>query len=111
VVQLTTGYVSLHGPNGGTVFDVTEVQDSWAEMVDIANNLSLYDILKGKRINQYIGEYSTGAGFVRVRNRVTNQIKMLEPMTILTMGATRYVMDFTVEVDDVLEEFWVTPPT
>jgi len=108
---MTSGYVSLHGPNGGTAFDVTEVQDSWAEMVDIGNNLSLYDALPGKTINQYIGEYSTGAGFVRVRNRRTNQIKMLEPMTILTMGATRYIRPFTVEPDDILEEFWVTPPT
>jgi len=108
---MTTGYCSLHGPQGGTAFDVTEVQDSWTEMVDIANNLSLYEILKGKMINQYLGSYSSGAGFVRVRNRQTNQVKMLEPLAIVTEEETRSIPPFTVQDDDILEEIWVTPPT
>jgi hypothetical protein len=90
---------------------VTEGQDTWTEMVDIANNLSLCDILKGKRINQYMGSYSTGASFVRVRNRQTNKVKMLEPTTIVTEEQTRYVDGFTVQEDDILECFWVTPTT
>ena len=108
---MTTGYCEVHGPRGGTAFDVTEVQDSWAEMVDIANNLSLFEVLRGHTINQVLGAYSTGAGFVRVRNRQTNVVKMLEPITILTEERTRYCPPFTVEQDDILEEFWVTPPT
>lgn len=108
---MTTGYCELHGPKGGTAFDVTEVQDSWAEMVDIANNLKLYEVLLGHTINQYLGAYSTGMAFVRVRNRQTNVVKMLEPLTILTEETTRYVKPFVVEQDDVLEEFWVTVPT
>jgi len=108
---MTTGYCELHGPKGGTAFDVTEVQDTWTAMVDIANNLQLYEVLKDHTINQYLGSYSSGAGFVRVRNRQTNKIKMLEPLTIVTEEKTRYVPPFVVEQDDVLEEIWVTPPT
>ena len=46
----------------------SEVQDTWTEMID-ANGLSLFEIMKGMSVNQSLGSYSSGAGFVRIRNR------------------------------------------
>lgn len=106
-----TGYAQLHGPQGGFSFDVTEVQDTWTEMVDIDNNLSLFEVMKGKTVNQYLGSYSGGAGFIRVRNRLTNKVKMLEPLALVTEEVTRYVTPFQVQEDDILEQIWVTTPT
>ena len=88
----------------------TEVQDTWTEMLD-SNGLSLFESMKGKTINQITGSYSSGAGFVRIRNRVTNQVKMLEPLALVTFEKTRYISSVSIQQDDVIEEIWVTPPT
>lgn len=109
---MTTGYCHLTGPRGGQAFTLaTEVQDAWTEMLDEVSGLKLFEVMEGKNVNSYGGSYSSGAGFVRVRNRQTNVIKMLEPLLIVTEEQTILLPPFTVGKDDVLEEIWVTPPT
>ena len=108
---MTAGYCQLHGPRGGqSMLLASEVQDTWTEMID-ANGLSLFEIMKGMSVNQSLGSYSSGAGFVRIRNRQSGLVKMLEPLSIVTEEKTRYWPSVTIQDNDIIEEIWVTPPT
>lgn len=108
-----TVYGELSGDQGGIDFTATCTDDTWTELLDgsSGNTLSLDDILLGKSINTISGSYNAGGGQIRVRNTVTNDVKMLEFLAIVTEEHTREIEAFTVEPDDIIEAFTVATPT
>ena len=104
-----TIYCQLNGNKGGA-FTATCTDDAWNELLD-ANSQSLWKVLKGAEISQVLGSYDAGGAMVRVRNSVTNEVKMLEALAIVTEEQTIYVDPFEVEQDDILEAFCEAPPT
>ena len=110
---MTLSYCSLTHSGGAEAFDVTDVGDAYTTMVTELDNLALDDSgIKGKRITGFIGSHAAGCSMVRVRNSVTNVVKMLECLDVVTEEVWRPVeIPFTVQEDDVLECFHVVVPT
>ena len=109
---MTTSYCTLTGLQGGLAFDVTDSGDNWAEMVDELSNLSLYECMKGSVINGYVGSHAAGASLIRVRNTVTNRVKCLEALDVITEETLRYFdTPFVIEQDDILECYHLVVPT
>ena len=109
---MTSSFCSLSGPNGGVNFDVTDVGDAWTEMVSVTGNLSLYDVMLGMPVNEYIGSHAAGCSMVRVRNTVTGLVKMCEALDVITEENVRpTTTQFTVQLNDILECFHVVVPT
>jgi len=109
---MTSSYCTLIGPQGGRRFDVTDVGDAYAEMVDVASNLSLYECMKGLQIHSFIGDHAAGCSMFRVRNTVTNRVKMLEAGDVHAESIVRPVeFPFVIEDNDILECFHVVVPT
>jgi len=109
-----TVYCQLHGPSGGLDFTATCTDDTWTELKDgsTGSSLSLYEVLKGYTINQILGSYAAGGGFVRVRNTQNNQVKVLEPLPVVTEERTVYLdRPFVVQEYDILEAFVEAVPT
>lgn len=109
---MTTSYCSLSGAFGSEAFDVTDSGDAYTEMVNEPANLSLYECMKGQKITGFIGSHAAGCTMVRVRNTVTNKVKMLEALDVVTEEVWRPVeFPFVVEDNDILEAFHVVVPT
>ena len=109
---MTSSYCTLIGPNGGRRFDVTDVGDAYTEMVSVTGNLSLYECMKGMSINQFIGDHAAGCSMFRVRNTITNKVKMLEAGDVHAESIVRPVeFPFVIEENDILECFHVVVPT
>jgi hypothetical protein len=109
---MTSSYCTLIGPQGGRRFDVTDVGDAYTEMVSVTGNLSLYECMKGMTINQFMGDQAAGCTMFRVRNTVTNKVKMLEAADEHAISFVRPTeFQFVVEDNDILEAFHVVVPT
>jgi len=109
---MTTSYCTLTGTQGGLAFDVTDAGDAFTEMVDELSNLSLYECMKGQAITGWVGSHAAGASFIRVRNTVSNKVKCLEALDVITEETLRYFdRPFVIEQDDILECFHVVVPT
>jgi hypothetical protein len=109
---MTTSYASLTGPGKGDQFDVTDVGDTWTEMVNVDANLSLYECLQGETITGFTGAHAAGCTLLRVRNQVTNVIKMMEFCDVEGESKWRPVeTPFQVQDQDILEAFHVVVPT
>ena len=109
---MTSSYCTLIGPDGARRFDVTDVGDAYTEMVSVTGNLSLFDCMKGMRIHSYIGDHAAGASLFRVRNTITNRVKMIEAGEIHGESKVHPVeFPFVVEENDILECFHVVVPT
>lgn len=109
---MTNSYCTLIGLQGGRRFDVTDAGDAWTEMVDVASNLSLYECMKGMTVNQFMADHPAGCSVMRVRNTVTNQVKMLELADVHGLSIVRPVeFPFVIGDNDILESFHVVVPT
>lgn len=107
-----TVYAQVHGPRGGMDYTATCTDDAWTELKSGTGTLSLYETLLGYPINQVLGSYAAGGGMVRVRNTVTNRVKMIEPLPIVTEERTGFLdQPFVVENYDILEAFTEAVPT
>lgn len=109
---MTTSFCSLIGPDGADSFDMTDTGDAFVTMVNETSNLNLYEVMKGKRITHFIGDHAAGGTLVRVRNTITNKVKMLECLDVHGEAKVRPVeKPFTVDENDILEGFHVVVPT
>lgn len=109
---MTTSYCTLIGPQGGRRFDVTDAGDAFTEMVSVTGNLSLFDCMKGMTVHSFIGDQAAGCTMFRVRNTITNRVKMLEAADETGLSQIRPVeFPFVIEENDILEAFHVVVPT
>ena len=110
---MTSSFCALTGPQGGDNFDVTDVADNFASMVNILANLPLDECMLGQQVTGFIGNHiAAGTSQVRVRNTNTQRVKMLEVLDPITEEEWRPLeFPFVVEKDDVLECFHVVTPT
>lgn len=98
--------ITLSGPDGSIGFTTTATDDAWTASKDNVSTMNLFEVAKGKRINAYMGSYTAGSGMIRVRNTVTNRVKMLEALSMpkgMVGGIVPLSTPFTVEQDDILE--------
>ena len=96
--------ITLGGPNWATGFSTTATDDTYTESTDNVSSLSLYKVAKGKQISWFIGSYTAGSGLIRVRNTQTNQVRMLEALTMPKgMKVTYLEKPFVVQENDILE--------
>jgi hypothetical protein len=97
---------TLFGQNLALDFDKTATDDTWNEMLDAVNSLSLYETMLGESLHGAMGYYTAGSGMIRIRNTQNNKVKMIEPIHMIK--GQRY-FQFTrvvkVEMYDVLEVF------
>ena len=109
---MTSSYCTLIGNAGGRRFDCTDSGDAYVEMVSVTGNLSLFDCMKGMPVHSFIGDHAAGGSMFRVRNTITNRVKMLEAGDVHGESIVRPVeIPFTVEENDILECFHVVVPT
>lgn len=104
-----TAYATLSGPEGSiTTAATTATDDTWTEGKDEAGALSLYQVFKGKVVNACSGNYAAGGGAIRVRNTVTNVVKMIEFIALAQCDEMAYIeRPFVVEDKDIIEFFTV----
>jgi hypothetical protein len=91
---------------------MTDAGNAVTEMVSVTGDLSLYEVMKGMQIHSFMADHPAGCTMVRVRNTVTNKVKMLEAADAHGISIVRPVeFPFVVEENDVLEGFHVVVPT
>ena len=102
--------VSLYGTAGDT-FTKANTDDSWGTAVN-PDGLNLGDVLKNETISGYSGSYTDALGCFRIRNTVTNDVKYIGLLSVIT--EEEYVpLDYSVSIEenDILEVFTVAVPT
>jgi hypothetical protein len=95
--------------NGGTKalnFTATCTDDQWNTLKDSVYTLDLFEVLKGQTIYGMRGSYTAGAGIIRVRNTISNKVKVLECLPMLKGEHYQpFRKPFVVEDQDVIECF------
>jgi len=98
--------VTVSGPRGAIGLTATCTDDTFTELKDDVNTLSLYQVAKGMPINMVGGYYTAGSGIFRVRNTLTNAIKILDCLPMVK-GAHIWPIKtpFVVQDNDILEVY------
>ena len=100
--QLTKATLLANGQ--GLCYTLTGTDDQWDEMKDSVNGLSLYEGMLGQTIQALYGYYTAGSGKVRVRNTLTDRIKMNECLPMVKGQSMIWLeRPFKVEDQDVIE--------
>lgn len=100
-----TVQVYLSGPSGGRRFSVTATDGQFNEVTSETGTLSLYKVLKGKRIEYAGGQFAAGLAAAQVRNTQTNKVKAVILCDVIGEEIYRKIDPFTVEENDVLEVY------
>jgi len=100
-----TAQIYLSGPDGGRRFSATATDAAFTEITSETGARSLWEILRGKRIEYAGGQFAAGVGAAQVRNTQTNKIKAVICMDVI--GEERYhkIDPFTVEENDIIEAY------
>ena len=108
-----TGLLQLVGPQGSHYFSSTVTDDAWKNTLDkVATSSHLGEVMEGKVITHFKGQYAAGAGVWRIRNRVTNEIIAVGPCEIIK-GEHLHPLEkpLTVSRDWTVDIFTVATPT
>ena len=97
-------YCNVWGSKGGSEFALSCTETAWGELLDAVSGLSIGEVMAGKDIKGFSGQYAAGTGLVRLRNTQTNQVKFMGLLNITNAYVTQYLRQpVVVDQFDVLE--------